>query len=154
MLFVKKLDPRATLPTCAHQGEDLAYDLYALEGIKLYPRTVRKVRTGIAVEHRHVELNSGFGYKHTADGLLISDRSSMAVKGIVTRGGVIDAGYRGEVIVLLTNVCSFTVRIEAGSKIAQMIPIPVHTGEGVMQIEAFTEEITTRGTNGFGSTGV
>jgi dUTPase len=41
----------------------------------------------------------------------------------------------------------------AGDKIAQMIPIPVLTGEGVMEIEAFTEEITMRGANGFGSTG-
>ena len=152
MLFVKKLDPRATLPTCAHPGEDLAYDLYALEDTVFFVGgRVKKGRTGIAVEHRRVESQSEFGYTHAADGLLIRDRSSMAAQGITVSGGVIDAGYRGEIIVLLTSDLSY--QIKAGDKIAQMIPIPVLTGEGIMQIEEFTEEITMRGTNGFGSTG-
>jgi dUTP pyrophosphatase len=156
MLFVKKLDPSATLPTCAHPGEDLAYDLYALEDVLLIPGKLTKVRTGIAVEHRHTELVQnilGIYYSHVADGLLIRDRSSMASRGIMTSGGVVDAGYRGEVIVLLTQTGGFPYQIEAGNKIAQMIPIPVLTKEGVMQIESFTEEITSRGANGFGSTG-
>jgi dUTP pyrophosphatase len=153
MLFVKKLDPRAILPTCAHLGEDLAYDLYALSDILLWSSHITRVRTGIAVEHRHVESHSEYGYNHTADGLLIRDRSSMAAKGIITSGGVVDAGYRGEIIVLLTQIHGPVYRVKAGDKIAQMIPIPVLTGEGVLEIEAFTEEITMRGTNGFGSTG-
>lgn len=152
MLFVKRLDPRATLPTCAHPGEDLAYDLYALEDMLLFPHVINKVRTGIAAEHRHAESHST-GYNHISSGLLIRDRSSMAARGRTIAGGVIDAGYRGEIIVLMIDRAFGVQRIMAGDKIAQMIPIPVLTGEGVLEIEAFTEEITARGTNGFGSTG-
>jgi dUTP pyrophosphatase len=148
MLLVKKLDSRATLPTCAHIG-DIAYDLYALEDVTLIPAYVNKVRTGIAVKHRRG--GDLYPYKYTADGLLIRDRSSMAAKGVFTHGGVIDAGYRGEIMVLFTTLQCYDLK--AGDKIAQMIPIPVLTGEGVLQIEEFTEETTSRGAKGFGSSG-
>jgi dUTP pyrophosphatase len=152
-LFVKKLDSRATLPTVAHPGEDLAYDLYAIEDMTVDFGVVTKVHTGIAVEHVHA-CNKTAPYEHVTDGLLIRDRSSMAAKGIFTHGGVIDAGYRGEIMVLLSRVNDFPhhYEIKAGDKIAQMIPIPVLTGEGVLQIEEFTEETSRQG-KGFGSSG-
>jgi dUTP pyrophosphatase len=53
MLRVKLLDPAAKAPVVAHPGEDLGYDLFALESVLLAPRSHAKVRTGIAVEARH-----------------------------------------------------------------------------------------------------
>lgn len=50
MLKVKLLHPDAKLPTVAHPGSDLGYDLYAIEDVTLYPGKPVKVRTGVAVE--------------------------------------------------------------------------------------------------------
>jgi len=55
MLRVKLLEAGARLPVVAHPGEDLGYDLFALEGAVLAPRATVKVRTGISVEARHPE---------------------------------------------------------------------------------------------------
>ena len=55
MLRVKRLDHGARLPSVAHPGEDLGYDLFALQDVALIPGSVVKVRTGIAVEARHPE---------------------------------------------------------------------------------------------------
>jgi dUTP pyrophosphatase len=143
MLRVKLLEAGARVPVVAHPGEDLGYDVFALEGVRLSPRETVRVRTGIAVEAR--EPRTG-----TALGLLIRDRSSMAAKGIATTGGVIDAGYRGEILVLMTNLGSTVVELQAGEKIAQMIPVPVLTGD-VEEVESLEE--SARAEKGFGSSG-
>jgi dUTP pyrophosphatase len=101
------------------------------------------VRTGIAVEARHPGTGIGLG-------LLVRDRSSMAARGVAVTGGVIDAGYRGEIQILLTNLTDEAVRINAGDKIAQMIPVPVLTGE-VRHVEELGE--SSRAEKGFGSSG-
>jgi len=144
MLKVKKLHPDAKLPTVAHPGEDLAYDLYALEESNLYGNC-QTIRTGIAAQaYDPIE---GF---EIPLGLLIRDRSSMAKKGIVITGGVVDAGYTGEISVVMKNTRDYRYRIEKGDKIAQMIPIPVLTGE-VIEVEELRE--SSRGELGFGSSG-
>ena len=143
MLRVKRLDPEARLPQVAHPGEDLGYDIFALEAATIDPRTTVRVRTGIAVEARHPETGVPLG-------LLIRDRSSMAARGLATTGGVIDAGYRGEILVLMTNLSPETLEIRAGEKIAQMIPVPVLTGK-VEAVEAL--EDSHRAEKGFGSSG-
>ena len=143
MLRVKLLEAGARLPVVAHPGEDLGYDLFALEGIVLESRATVRVRTGIAVEARHPDTG-------TLLGLLVRDRSSMAARGIATTGGVIDAGYRGEILVLMTNLGKTTVDLNAGEKIAQMIPVPVLTGV-VQEVE--TLEDSARAAKGFGSSG-
>lgn len=180
MLKVKKLHPDAKLPTVANPGEDLGYDLYALEDIVLEPGIQTVVRTGIAASATLLT-NGVFDILiEKPAGLLIRDRSSMATKGITVSGGVIDAGYRGELAVILTanhnvrqiaddSVCAcgapknnhpyrhpFTAshysgyRIKAGDKIAQMIPIPVLTAD-VIEVEDLPG--STRGEKGFGSSG-
>ena len=121
MLRVKLLEAGARAPVVAHPGEDLGYDVFALEGAVLEPRATVRVRTGIAVEARDPETG-------VALGLLVRDRSSMAARGMATTGGVIDAGYRGEILVLMTNLGEAAVELKAGEKIAQMIPVPVLTG--------------------------
>ena len=143
MLRVKRLEEGARLPVVAHPGEDLGYDLFALETTALAPRETVRVRTGIAVEAR----NPGTG---VALGLLVRDRSSMAARGIATTGGVIDAGYRGEILVLMTKLGETTVDLKAGEKIAQMIPVPVLTG---LVQEVDTLEVSARAGKGFGSSG-
>jgi dUTP pyrophosphatase len=143
MLRVKLLEAGARLPAVAHPGEDLGYDVFALEAVRLEPRATAKVRTGIAVEARHPESGAALG-------LLVRDRSSMAARGLATTGGVIDAGYRGEILVLMTNLGAAAVELKAGEKIAQMIPVPVLTGP-VEETE--TLEASSRAAKGFGSSG-
>src|SRR5580693_5307721 len=118
MLRVKLVDPTARAPVVAHPGEDLGYDLFALEAVSLARRTTVRVRTGIAVEARHPETGVPLG-------LLVRDRSSMAARGIATTAGVIDAGYRGEIQIVMTNLGFVNIELNAGEKIAQMIPVPV-----------------------------
>lgn len=127
----------------AHPGEDLGYDLFALETTVLVPRGTVKVRTGIAVEARDPSTDAPLG-------LLVRDRSSMAARGIATTGGVIDAGYRGEILVLMTNLGERDLELKAGEKIAQMIPVPVLTGT-VEEVESL--EDSARAGKGFGSSG-
>lgn len=143
MLRVMRLHPAARLPQVAHPGEDLGYDLFALEDATLAPRATVRLRTGIAVEARN---------PHTGDplGLLVRDRSSMAARGLATTGGVIDAGYRGEILVLITNLADAAIEISAGDKIAQMIPVPVLTG-AIHEVESL--EASAREGKGFGSSG-
>lgn len=144
MLKVLLLDDRAKAPTVAHPGEDLGYDLYALEDTLL---TVGPtwVRTGIAVED-----TDGRGF-------VVRDRSSMAGLGVFTHGGVIDAGYRGEIKLNMTIVQRSRpygiseYRVQGGQKIAQMIPIIPCTS----CIELVDKlGYSSRGENGFGSSGL
>jgi dUTP pyrophosphatase len=83
-------------------------------------------------------------------GLLVRDRSSMAARGIATTAGVIDAGYRGEILILMTNLTDTPVELKAAEKIAQMIPVPVLTGD-VQVVDSL--EVSARAEKGFGSTG-
>lgn len=143
MLRVKLMEPAAKAPAVAHPGEDLGYDVFALEAVRLEPRVTVRVRTGIAVEARHPETGAPLG-------LLVRDRSSMAARGLACTGGVIDAGYRGEILILMTNLGLETVQLKAGEKIAQMVPVPVLTGP-VEEVESLEESL--RAEKGFGSSG-
>lgn len=143
MLCVKRLEPGARLPVVAHPGEDLGYDVFALEGVLIGPHQTVRVRTGISVEARHPQTGNPLG-------LLIRDRSSMAARGLATTAGVIDAGYRGEVLIVMTNLGGTAVEVKAGEKIAQMIPLPVLTGT-VEEVESL--EASAREAKGFGSSG-
>ncbi|MGD0799717.1 MAG: dUTP diphosphatase [Terracidiphilus sp.] len=143
MLRVKLLEAGAHAPVVAHKGEDLGYDLFALEDVALAPRATVRARTGIAAEARHPQTGEPLG-------LLVRDRSSMAARGIATTAGVIDAGYRGEILVLMTNLGEAPIELKAGEKIAQMIPLPVLTGT-VEVVESLEE--SARAEKGFGSSG-
>jgi dUTP pyrophosphatase len=143
MLRVKLLEAGARVPVVAHPGEDLGYDVFALEAIVLGPRATVKVRTGIAVEARDPRTSAPLG-------LLVRDRSSMAARGLATTGGVIDAGYRGEILIVMTNLGDAAVELKAGEKIAQMVPVPVLTGP-VEEVESLEDSL--RAAKGFGSTG-
>lgn len=163
MLKVKLLHPDARLPTVAHPGHDLGYDIYSIEDVVLHPGVPLRVRTGIAVEGL-----PGYGF-------ILGDRSSMAAKGVTYAGGRIDSGYRGELLVCLVNVnqptfqlrqrknadgflteieleiSDVSVRIQKGDKIVQMSPFPARTAGKVIQVEELSP--STRGEKGFGSSG-
>jgi dUTP pyrophosphatase len=137
MLKVKKLSPDAVLPTVAHPGEDIGYDLYSAEDITLPARGAVGVHTGIAIE-----------FVPPAGGI-IKTRSGMARKRMMCNAGVIDAGYRGEVIVLMENLGEEPYTIRKGDKIAQLLEHPFLAGDVV------EEELSeaARGAKGFGSSG-
>lgn len=138
-LEVKKEHPDAILPTVAHPGQDLGYDLYTVEEVTINPGEMAEVRTGIAME-----------FVGMAVGFVIKDRSSFARKRLVVSGGVIDAGYRGEIIVFMENRGISPQVLSKSQKFAQFIPIPTLTRLGITEVEKL--EATERATKGFGST--
>ena len=140
-LPVVKLKENAVVPTRAHPG-DAGLDLYSTEIAHLGPGERWSVGTGIALEIP--EGHAG----------LVLPRSGLAREhgiALVNAPGLIDAGYRGEVRVLLLNTDpAETVRIEAGARIAQLVVTPVALAAPVEVAEL---DETARGDGGFGSTG-
>jgi dUTP pyrophosphatase len=137
MLKVKRLSPDAVLPTVAHPGEDIGYDLYSVEDITIAAHGAVGVHTGIAIE-----------FVPTA-GSIVKTRSGLAKKRLLCNAGVIDAGYRGEVIVLMENLGDQPYSISKGDKIAQLLEHPFLAGE-VAESELSD---ASRGSQGFGSSG-
>ena len=137
MLKVKRLSSDAILPTVAHPGEDIGYDLYACEDLVIDKRSAAGVHTGIAIE-----------FEPQAGGI-IKTRSGMAKQRLMTNAGVIDAGYRGEVVVLMENLGDEPYVIRKGDKIAQLLEHP-YIAEEVIESE-LTD--AGRGAKGFGSSG-
>ncbi len=140
-LRVAKLKDGARVPTRAHEG-DAGLDLYACEAAHLGPGERWSVGTGVAVEVP--EGHAG----------LVLPRSGLARDhgiALVNSPGLIDAGYRGEVRVLLLNTDPANVfRIEPGERIAQLVIAPIALPEPV-EVESLTE--SSRGDGGFGSSG-
>jgi dUTP pyrophosphatase len=140
-LRVRRLDRQAKLPTRAYPG-DAGLDLYALETAVLEPGQRLSVPTGIAVEIPDGQAG------------LVLPRSGLAARfgiALVNAPGLIDAGYRGEVRVLLLNTDrDSSVTIDAGDRIAQLVLVRVQTPD-VLEVEAL--ELSERGAGGFGSSG-
>jgi len=137
MLKVKRLSPHATVPTIGHPGEDIGYDLYASENLTIAAHGAAGVPTGIAME-----------FVPPAGGV-VKTRSGMAKKRLMCNAGVIDAGYRGEIIVLMENLGDQPYEIKRGDKIAQLLEHRFLANEVV---EAELGD-AARGAKGFGSTG-
>ena len=140
-LRVQRLDPAARLPVRAH-ADDAGYDLHALEPVTLAPGARAMVRTGIAIE-----LPAG----HAG---LVLPRSGLAARhgiALVNAPGLIDAGYRGEVCVLLLNTDrDAAFEVAAGDRIAQLVVVAV---AAPAVVEAGALAATVRGEGGFGSSG-
>ena len=141
-LRVTRLRDDAVLPVRAH-ASDAGLDLSACEEMTIGPGERALVPTGLAVE---------IPPDHAG---IVAPRSGLALRhgiSLVNTPGVIDAGYRGEVQILLLNTDrteAFTV--EAGMRIAQLLVMPVAPVEVVEVIDL---TVTARGSNGFGSSGV
>lgn len=140
-LRVTKLKDGAQVPARAHAG-DAGLDLYSCEAAHLGPGERWSVGTGVAVE-----IPDG----HAG---LVLPRSGLARDhgiSLVNSPGLIDAGYRGEVRVLLLNTDPAEVfRLEPGERIAQLVIAPVALAEPV-EVESLSE--SARGDGGFGSSG-
>jgi dUTP pyrophosphatase len=140
-LRVARLDARARLPARAHPG-DAGLDLYAVEPAVLAPGERASIPTGIAVE-----IPPG----HAG---LVLPRSGLAARhgiSVVNAPGLIDAGYRGEVRVLLLNTDrEQAFELAAGDRIAQLVVVAVAISE-VDEVTSLTD--TVRGAGGFGSSG-
>lgn len=141
VLRVRRLDPRAQLPTRAYP-DDAGLDLYALEGATLAPGQRGAVRTGVAVEIPPGQAG------------LVLPRSGLARRhgiALVNAPGLIDSGYRGEVHVLLLNTDSASAfTIASGDRVAQLVLVRVEV-PSVEAVEAL--EVSERGAGGFGSSG-
>lgn len=140
-LPVQLLDDGARLPTRAHAG-DAGLDLSSVERCELPPGGRAVVGTGIAVA-----IPEGWAG-------LVCPRSGLAARHgicVVNGPGVIDAGYRGEVrVVLLNTDPTETFVVEPGDRVAQLVVIPAYTG-AVRQVDELGS--AERASNGFGSSG-
>jgi dUTP pyrophosphatase len=136
-----RLAEGARPPARAHE-DDAGYDLHAATGLILGPGERASVGTGIAVE-----IPAG----HAG---MVVPRSGLAARhgiGVVNAPGIIDAGYRGELRVLLINMDrSQRFEVQAGDRIAQLLIVPVAAPE---LVESRALGQTVRGAGGFGSTG-
>jgi dUTP pyrophosphatase len=140
-LRVRRLDRRARLPTRAYPA-DAGLDLYAVEPAELAPGERAQVGTGLAVEIPVGQAG------------LVLPRSGLAARhgiALVNAPGLIDAGFRGELQVLLLNTDRReTFHVAAGDRIAQLVVIDVHTPEVEVVEELSPSE---RDVAGFGSSG-
>ena len=141
-ISVKALSPDAVIPT---YGSEFAAgaDLYALaeEPIVILPGETVLVHTGIAME-----IPVGYG------GFLYARSSLASKKGLApaNKVGVIDADYRGEIMVALHNHSAVEQRVEPKERIAQLVIAPFLKGEFELCDQL---QETQRGSGGFGSTG-
>lgn len=136
------LDDAGSLPTYARDG-DAGADLRTTRDVRLEPGERCLVPTGVrlALPPGHVGL--------------VTPRSGLAAKrglSIVNSPGVIDSGYRGEVLVCLVNLdAAEPVELSAGDRVAQLVVVPFVTAQFI-PVDALDE--TVRGSGGYGSTGV
>ena len=133
--------PGAKVPTYAHET-DAAADLYALETTVLEGKKLgTKIRTGI-----NIQLPEGWL-------ALVLPRSSMGTKTplrLSNNVGLIDSGYRGEIMALYDNISDSPYTINAGDRIAQLLVMPSYRFQANV-VDVLTE--SDRGEGGFGSSG-
>ena len=140
-LKFKKLKEKAIVPKYANPG-DAGMDLFSTEKYLLKSGERCLVSTGLSVE-------IPLGYE-----LQVRPRSGLALKkgiSIVNTPGTIDAGYRGEIGIILINHGSEDFEINSGDKIAQAVLNKIEVAE-IEEAEELSD--SSRGEGGFGSTGV
>lgn len=139
---IKKLDPRAVIPTYGSEFSAGA-DVYALldEPAVLQPGETKLIPTGLAME-----------IPVSYAGLIYARSGLASKKGLApaNKVGVVDADYRGEVMVALHNHSGAAATVENGERIAQLVIAPFLQAD-FNTVEELNE--TARGAGGFGSTG-
>ncbi len=138
---VKRLDPDLPLPRKATEGSS-GFDIYSRVDQVINPGEIKGIPAGIVLEIPE-------GYE-----VQVRPRSGLALKhgiGILNSPGTIDSDYRGEVVVILFNFSKEPFAIKKGDRIAQIVPVKLPE---VKLIEADSLTDTSRGSGGFGSTGV
>ena len=138
---ILKLDKSATIPQYSHPG-DAGLDLFSIAEQTILPGEAQLIPTGIAIA------------LPTGTEAQIRPRSGLALKHSITvlnSPGTIDAGYRGEIGVILINHGKNPFQVLSGMKIAQMVIASVINAE-IETVENLST--TSRGEGGFGSTGI
>jgi len=135
---VKKVHPRAQLPTRAHPN-DAGWDLYACHSTIIQPGKWEDIGIGIAIEPP-----PGVWFR------IVGRSSTFRKRRLLALEGIIDEGFRGELFAGVTNLGDEPVTIEVGERLVQMIP-QLTMAFGVQWREELSESL--RGTGGFGSTG-
>ncbi|MFN5863503.1 MAG: dUTP diphosphatase [Pseudanabaena sp.] len=135
-----KLHPDAQIPSYAHVG-DAGADVYSVAEVTLQPSDRAAIPTGLAVD-------IPLGYE-----IQVRPKSGLALKHGITvlnSPGTVDAGYRGEIQVIVINLGKEVYTFAKGQKIAQLVLKPV------IQAQFIEGELGTsdRGDGGFGSTGI
>ncbi|MEA2001714.1 MAG: dUTP diphosphatase [Actinomycetota bacterium] len=136
-----RLDPELPVPARAHH-DDAGIDLHARFDANLAPGEWAMIPTGIAVA-----IPDG----HAG---LVAPRSGLAARhgiSVVNGPGVVDAGYRGEINVILINHGTEPLKLSRGDRIAQLVVVPVVLPE-LVEVDELPE--STRGAGGFGSSGL
>lgn len=139
ILRFEKLHPDAQPPSYAHEG-DAGADLYVCETCVVQSGETMLLRTGLALE-----LMPGYEAQ-------VRPRSGMSRRGLIVHFGTIDAAYRGEVLVTLTNTSGRPHSVLAGDRVAQLVVAPVQR-IAWRQASGPLVGFGTRGTGGHGSTG-
>ncbi len=140
-LGFKRIHPEAVLPAYAH-ASDAGMDVRSVEAVTIQSGTRALIHTGLVAI-------IPLGYE-----LQVRPRSGLALKQGVTvlnTPGTIDAGYRGEIGVILANFGDAPFEVKSGDKIAQLVFAPV-LQPTIEEVDSIDE--TDRGAGGFGSTGV
>lgn len=138
---ILKLVDSAKLPKYEHR-DDSGLDLFAIEEQEIPSGETMLIETGISIElpqgtEAQIRPRSGLALKHSIT--------------VLNTPGTIDAGYRGEIGVILINHGKHPFKVLKGMKIAQMVIAPVIRAE-IEEVDSLSE--TIRGEGGFGSTGV
>lgn len=141
---ITKLNPDAIIPEYAHPT-DAGCDVCAIEETKIEAGETKIVKTGLAIA-----VPAGYEVQ-------VRPRSGLSLKSplrIANAPGTIDADYRGEVGIIVTNTGDIPYVVDKGMKIAQFLiaPTPMIQWVSVNSVEELGS--TNRGAGGFGSTGV
>lgn len=141
-LKFKKINPDAIIPAYAHPS-DAGMDIRSVEDLTIPAGKRALVHTGLVMAlppryEAQVRPRSGLALKHGIT--------------VLNTPGTIDAGYRGEVGVILANFGDEDFKVSKGDKIAQVVIAPVTQPDEIAEIEEIDE--TDRGAGGFGSTGI
>lgn len=142
VIKIKKLHPDALIPEYQTQYS-AGFDLTSIGEFTLLPQETKLIPTGIAIE------------LPKTSSLFVCSRSGLALKNniiVLNAPGIVDSDYRGEIKVILKNLGDTEFKISKGDRIAQGVVVSNIIQHQFQEVESLNE--TTRGENGFGSTGV
>jgi dUTP pyrophosphatase len=137
-VHVKLLNPDAKMPTYA-KSNDAAMDLCSSETTTIPSNQRKLISTGVSLA-----IPNGYYGR-------VAPRSGLSLKGMDIGGGVVDAGYRGEVKIILINNSSTEFVVNKGDRVAQLIITKIMDNPVLKQVDTLPE--SDRGSAGFGSTG-
>lgn len=142
----KKLDNRAVIPKYQTKGS-AAFDFHAVlnESVTLAPLETKLIPTGLAY---HIQ----DGYE-----IQVRPRSGLSLKGydIANSPGTLDSDYKGEIGIIVRNLSNSPITVEHGMRLAQGKVSKAEQAK-IKEVQEFdeNEKTSTRGTGGFGSTGL